>query len=78
VSKNFFIKKLGEATYILDIEIYRDRFRKLLKLSQSMPKVWKNLRLNYYLFCMEHLSSKTCSKTQIERDMIEMVSSTWL
>ena len=33
LSKNFSIKVLGEATYILGIRIYRDRSKKLLSLS---------------------------------------------
>ena len=35
LSKNFFLKDLGEATYILGIKIYRDRSKRLLGLSQS-------------------------------------------
>ena len=36
LSKNFSIKDLGEATYVLGTRIYRDRSRRLLGLSQSM------------------------------------------
>ena len=36
LSKNFSMKDLGEATYVLGIRIYRDRSRRLLGLSQSM------------------------------------------
>ena len=36
LSKNFSMKDLGEATYVLGICIYRDRSRRLLGLSQSM------------------------------------------
>ena len=35
LSKNFSMKDLGDATYILGIEIYRDRPRILIGLSQS-------------------------------------------
>ena len=35
LSKNFSMKDLGEATYILGIKIYRDRTKRLLGLSQS-------------------------------------------
>ena len=33
LSKNFSMKDLGEATYILGIKIYRDRSKKLLGVS---------------------------------------------
>ena len=33
LSKNLSIKGLGEATYILGIKIYRDRYKRLLGLS---------------------------------------------
>ena len=35
LSKNFSMKDLGEAAYILGVKIYRDRSNKLLGLSQS-------------------------------------------
>ena len=35
LSKNFSMKDLGDATYILGIRIYRDRSRRLIGLSQS-------------------------------------------
>ena len=35
LSKNFSMKDLGEATYILGIKIYRDRSKRLFGLSQS-------------------------------------------
>ena len=35
LSNNFSMKDLGEATYILEITIYKDRSRRLLGLSQS-------------------------------------------
>ena len=36
LSKNFSMKDLGEANYVLGIHIYRDRLRRLLGLSQYM------------------------------------------
>ena len=36
LSKNFSMKDLGEAAYILGIKIYRDRSKRLLGLSQSL------------------------------------------
>ena len=35
LSSQFFIKDLGEASYILGMRIYRDRSKRLLDLSQS-------------------------------------------
>lgn len=35
LSKNFSMKDMGEAAYILGIKIYRDRSKRLLGLSQS-------------------------------------------
>ena len=35
LSKNFSMKDLREVTYILGIKIYRDRYNRLLGLSQS-------------------------------------------
>ena len=36
LSNNFSMKDLGEATYVLEIRIYRDRSKRLLGLSQSI------------------------------------------
>ena len=35
LNKNFSMKDLGEATYILSIKIYRDRSRRLISFSMS-------------------------------------------
>ena len=35
LNKNFSMKDLGEAAYILGIKIYRDRSRRLIRLSQA-------------------------------------------
>ena len=46
LNKNFSIKDLGEAAYILGIKIYRDRSRHLIGLSQStyLGKVLKKVQ----------------------------------
>ncbi|KAM1524601.1 hypothetical protein ACFX10_009184 [Malus domestica] len=36
LSKTFHMKDLGDASYVLGIKLYRDRSRKLIRLSQSM------------------------------------------
>ena len=35
LSQKFFMKDLGEVSYILGIKIYKDRFKRMLGLSQS-------------------------------------------
>ena len=37
LNKCFSMKDLGEAAYILGIKIYRDKLRRLVGLSQSIP-----------------------------------------
>ena len=48
LNKNFSMKDLGEAAYILDIKIYKDRSRRLIGLSQStyLDKVLKRLKMD--------------------------------
>ena len=36
LSKKFSMKDLGEASYILEIKVYRDRYKKMLDLSQQL------------------------------------------
>ena len=47
LSKNFFMKDLGKASYILGIKIYRDRSNRMLGLSQStyIDKVLKRFSM---------------------------------
>jgi hypothetical protein len=35
LSQNFEMKDLGEASYVIDIKIHRDRKQRILKLSQK-------------------------------------------
>ena len=48
LNKNFSMKYLGEATYVLSIKIYRDRSRRLIGLSQStyLDKVLKEFKMD--------------------------------
>ena len=48
LNKNFSVKDLGEAAYILSIKIYRDRSRRLIGLSQStyLDKVLKKFKMD--------------------------------
>ena len=49
LSSCFSMKDLGEATYILGIKIYRDRSRRLLRLSQNTYMICTRLDLLYAL-----------------------------
>ena len=75
LSKNFSMKDLGEATYILGIKIYRDRSKRLLGLLQStyIDKKLKRFSMKQskreYIH-MTHgiiLSKFMCPKTQDDR-----------
>ena len=48
LNKNFSIKDLGEAAYILGIKIYRDRLRRLIRLSMStyLDKILKEFKMD--------------------------------
>ena len=74
LSKNFSMKDLGEASYILGVKIYRDRSNKLLGLSQLTytDKMLKKFSMDQskkgYL-PMSHgiyLSKDMCPKTDVE------------
>ncbi|GAB2276181.1 hypothetical protein Dimus_039178 [Dionaea muscipula] len=75
LSKQFFMKDLGEATYILGIKIYRDRSRRLLGLTQStyIAKMLKRFSMEESkrgLLSMSHviyLSKSMSPKTEVER-----------
>src|SRR5215216_825312 len=48
LNKNFSMKDLGEAAYILGIKIYRDRSRCLIRLSMStyLDKILKEFKMD--------------------------------
>ena len=48
MNKNFLMKDLGEAAYILGIKIYRDRSRRLIRLSMStyLDKILKEFKMD--------------------------------
>ena len=75
LSKNFSMKDLEEATYILGIKIYRDRSNRLLSLSQStyIDKMLKRFSMEQSKKGYIPMSSgitllkSLCLKTQDER-----------
>ena len=48
LNKNFSMKDLGEAAYILGIKIYRDRSRRLIRFSMStyLDKILKEFKMD--------------------------------
>nr|GFA76457.1 putative RNA-directed DNA polymerase [Tanacetum cinerariifolium] len=74
LGKCFSMKDLGEAAYILGIKIYRDRSRRLIKLSQSayIDKILKkydmhNSKKGYLLMEVKHdLRNELCASTPEE------------
>ena len=48
LSKNFDMKDMGEASYVIGIKIHRDRFQGILGLSQEtyINKILKRFRMN--------------------------------
>ncbi|KAJ8755827.1 hypothetical protein K2173_024372 [Erythroxylum novogranatense] len=81
LSKQFAMKDLGEATYILGIRIYRDISKRLLGLSQStyIDKMLKRFSMDQskrgYLLVIHGitLSKSMCPKTQDERMRMNMI-----
>jgi hypothetical protein len=76
LSKNFDMKDLGEASYVLGIEIKRDRSRGLLGLSQQsyINKVLKRFDMSNCspgevpMSKGDKLNKRQCPKTNLERE----------
>jgi hypothetical protein len=70
---------MGQATYILEIKIYKVKSRRLLELSQStyidnmLKKFIMEESNRGYLLTLQgmHLFKDMCPRTPIERDRIE-------
>ena len=81
LSKNFSMKDLGEATYILGIKIHRDRSKRLFGLSQStyIDKMLKRFSMEQskrgYVPMVSGitLSKSLCLQTQDERTRMNMI-----
>ena len=69
---------LGEASYILGIRIYRDRYRGLLYLSHFtyIEKILKGISINHFkkgfipIVDGKHLSKSICPKTHKGREIM--------
>ena len=81
LSKNFTMKDLGEASYILGMKIYRDRSRRMIGLTQGtyIKKVLKRFSMENSkrgLIPMSHgvsLSGKMSPKTPEERERMSKI-----
>ena len=81
LNKNFSMKDLGEAAYILGIKIYRDRSRCLIGLSQStyLDKVLKKFKMDQskkgFLHVLQgvKLSQTQCPTTSEDREKMKDV-----
>ncbi|KAL8126204.1 hypothetical protein AgCh_013480 [Apium graveolens] len=81
LSKNFTMKDLGEASYILGMKIYRDRSRRMIGLTQGtyIQKVLKRFSMENSkrgLIPMSHgvsLSEKMSPKTPEERERMSKI-----
>ena len=75
------MKDLGEATYILGIKIYKDRYKRLLSLSQStyIDKMLKRVSMDQSkrgFIPMTHgiaLSKSLCPRTHDERAHMSLI-----
>ena len=81
LSANFNIKDLGEASFVLGIEIYRDRSRNLLGLSQRayINRVLKRFNMqtckagDVPVVKGDKLSNEQCPKNDLEKDAMETI-----
>ena len=81
LNKNFSMKDLGEAAYILGIKIYRDRSRRLIGLSQStyLDKVLNKFNMDQskkgFLPVLQgvKLSQTQCPTTTEDREKMKAI-----
>ena len=74
LSQNFEVKDLGEASYVIGIDIHKDRNQKILKLSQKayIEKVLKRFRLkNYSTFVAPIVKGDKFNKDQCPQNALE-------
>ena len=81
LNKNFSMKDLGEAAYILGIKIYRDRSRHLIGISQStyLDKVLKKFKMDqsekgfWPVLQGVKLSQTQCPTTSEDREKMKVI-----
>ena len=80
-SKNFDMKDMGEASYVIGIKIHRDRSRSILGLSQEtyITKVLEGLRMKDCspsvapIMKGNKLSLNQCSKNDLEKESMKNI-----
>ena len=78
---NFDMKDLGEAAYVIDIEIYRDRAKGILGLSQRayLDRVLTRYNMQHFspfvapVIKGDVFGSFQCPKTEAEKEQITMI-----
>lgn len=81
LSKNFDMKNMGEASYVIGIEIFRDRSQGLLGLSQKayIKKILKRFHMDKCLAGIvpiqkgDKFSLMQCPKNDVERNAMESI-----
>jgi transposase InsO family protein len=81
LSKNFDMKDMGEASYVIGIKIHRDRFQGILGLSQEtyINKVLKRFRMNDYppsvapIVKGDRFNLNQCPKNDLEREQMKNI-----
>ncbi|KAH9671264.1 hypothetical protein KPL70_017295 [Citrus sinensis] len=62
LSKNFEMKDMGEASYVIRIEIFLDRAQGLLKLSQQRIHPWKSAKQSVIATCTMEAEFVACNE----------------
>ena len=81
LSKNFDMKDMGEASYVIDIKIHRDRSRSIFGLSQEtyINKVLERFRMKYCspsvapIMKSDKLSLNQCPKNDLEKEFMKNI-----
>jgi len=81
ISQNFELKDLGEASYVIGIEIHRDRKQRILKLSQNayIEKVLERFRMKNCSASVapiikgDKFSNDQCPRNALEQEQMKNI-----
>jgi hypothetical protein len=82
LSKNFYMKDMGEASYVIGIKIHRDRFRGILDLSQEtyINKILERFQMKYCppsiapIVKGDRFNLNQCPKNDFEREQMKNIA----